>query len=352
MPTRRQLLAGTLPLAAWAVTGCSSDDPPPKRATDTATTATPTATSTTPAAPAPTTAGPPPNPVSIRALVERDYDGRRLRVGRRLTRTADYTRHAVRYRGDGLTISGVMNVPRGKGPFPVLVLNHGYIDPAVYVSGQGMMREQDWLARAGYVVMHVDYRGHAGSDDDRDLDLGLRLPYTVDVINAVLALRESDLPFLDADRVGLFGRSMGGAVTYNALIARPGLVRAAVVYAPTSSLAFDNVEQFNLDEPGDEVGRKVVRAYGRPSSNPRFWREVSSRPYLDAITEPLMIAHGTSDDTCPIRWSEATVRALRSAGRQVEYVTYRGEQHAFGPQWPRSMRRTTAFFDRHVRNAT
>jgi hypothetical protein len=40
-----------------------------------------------------------------------------------------------------------MNVPDGKGPFPVLVLNHGYIDPDTYFPGQGMPREHDYLAR-------------------------------------------------------------------------------------------------------------------------------------------------------------------------------------------------------------
>ena len=37
----------------------------------------------------------------------------------------------------------------GAGPFPAVVLNHGYIEPSIYVTGQGMAREQDWLARAG-----------------------------------------------------------------------------------------------------------------------------------------------------------------------------------------------------------
>jgi hypothetical protein len=51
----------------------------------------------------------------------------------------------ITYRGDGLKISGVMNLPDGNGPFPVLVLNHGYIDPDPYFSGQGMPREPDHL---------------------------------------------------------------------------------------------------------------------------------------------------------------------------------------------------------------
>ena len=54
--------------------------------------------------------------------------------------------------------------PKGPGPFPGIVLNHGYIEPSYYVTGQGLAREQDWLARAGFVVLHTDYRGHAASD--------------------------------------------------------------------------------------------------------------------------------------------------------------------------------------------
>ena len=80
-------------------------------------------------------------PVSL-PLFGKRYDGRRL--GREvLVRTDAYTQRAVTFRSDGLTISGVMNIPNGRGPFPVLVLAHGYIDPAIYVTGQGLRREQD-----------------------------------------------------------------------------------------------------------------------------------------------------------------------------------------------------------------
>ena len=90
----------------------------------------------------------PPHPISVRALIETRYDSRGLRVGAVLGELGSYTRYAVTYRSESLRISGIMNVPAGRGPFPVLVLNH-YIDPADYVSGQGLAREQDWLARRG-----------------------------------------------------------------------------------------------------------------------------------------------------------------------------------------------------------
>ncbi len=288
--------------------------------------------------------------MSIAALIEKEYDGRNLRIARTVARTSAYTTYSVRYQSGKLTISGMMNVPRGRGPFPVLVLNHGYIDPAIYTSGRGLKREQDYLARRRFVVLHVDYRNHAQSSDDPTTDLKLRLGYTEDVINAVLAIKASPLRYLDRERVGLLGRSMGGGVVYNALVARPGLVDAAVVFAPVSS---DTVDNFNRWTRGRaerrQLARAIINRYGSPEENPQFWANVSPVNFFDRVSEPILIHHGTSDETCPIRWSRATLAALRSNGKDATMFTYRGEQHAFGPQWPTSMRRTVAFFKRHLR---
>jgi dipeptidyl aminopeptidase/acylaminoacyl peptidase len=294
----------------------------------------------TPAAPA--------DPVSIRGLIERRHTGSDLRLGRVLERAPTYTRYAVTYRADGVRISGILNLPEGTGPFPALVLAHGYIDPDVYSTGRGLMREQDLLARNGFVVLHTDYRNHAGSDDDPANDVNLRLGYTVDVIGAVLALRTSGRPEIDGDRIGLLGRSMGGGVVYNTLVVAPGLVDAAVVFAPVSARPEENLDRFQRGE-GDPVVARIEAAHGSPSANPAFWRNASPLPYLGRVTEPLLIHHGTADDTCPITWSRQAAAAFEAAGKDVELVTYAGEGHAFGPQWPASMRRTVAFFEARLR---
>ena len=155
-------------------------------------------------------------------------------------RTAAYTSYDVSYRATSgrrsFTISGVLNVPTGRGPFPAVVLAHGYIDPAFYVRGQGMTRERGVFASRGYVALHVDYRGHAESTADPRSDRDLRLGYSADVIAAVKALRAAlDVP-VDDDRIALMGRSMGGGVVMKALIAEPGLVQAASLWASVSSL--------------------------------------------------------------------------------------------------------------------
>lgn len=283
------------------------------------------------------------DPVSLPALMSKEYDGRGLRLGQVRERTASYTSYQATYRGDGLRLSGVLNVPTGKGPFPAAVLAHGYIDPAIYRSGQGMTRERGVLAEAGYIAFHVDYRNHGGSDRDPEAELDLRLGYTTDVINAVAALRRWDGP-IDPDRIGLVGRSMGGGVVYNVLAVMPGLVGAGVAFAPVSSDAVDNFNRWTRPERS-ETAAAVIAAHGAPERAKRFWRQISPRTYFDRISEPLMIHHGTLDDSCPIRWSGQTVAALRSADKQVRYHVYEGEQHAFGPQFELSMRRTIAFLD-------
>src|SRR3712207_131255 len=174
---RVQSVTVLLLLLLSACTAERPDPGPAPTALDASSPATSATASSTPppsqgsATPSPrASAKPEPDPISMAALIQKKYDGRDLKLGRKIADLGSYTRYAVSYRGDGLTISGIMNVPEGKGPFPVLVLNHGYIEPSTYFPGQGMPREQDYLARQGYVVLHVDYRNHAGSDRDRQVD--------------------------------------------------------------------------------------------------------------------------------------------------------------------------------------
>jgi dipeptidyl aminopeptidase/acylaminoacyl peptidase len=289
----------------------------------------------------------PPPPVdsafSLPALMREKFRGGTLRQVRVVAETDAYTRSEVTYRSGDVTVSGVLLRPRGRGPFPGIVLNHGYIEPAFYVTGQGLAREQDYLARAGFAVLHTDYRGHAASDPAGDVDRETRLGYTRDVVDAVRALRRE--PAVDASRLALLGRSMGGGVTLNALVARPGLVDAAVVFAPVSSSYLDNLRRWTIPER-PEAARALFARFGSPRQEPGFYRQLSARTYFDRITEPVLIHHGTSDDSCPIAWSRLTQRLLVRAGVDSRLEVYDGEEHAFGPQFERSVQLTIAFLRR------
>ena len=244
----------------------------------------------------------PVRPVSVLGLAEQRHRGDRLRLGAVREQTSAYTSYDVTYRSrtttrrgeESYTISGVLNVPRGRGPFPAVVLAHGYIDPAFYVRGQGMTRERGYLAARGYVALHVDYRNHAESDDDPLFQVRMRMGYSADVINAVKALRRSpDVP-VDDDRVALFGRSMGGGVVLKALVARagPGAGRRALGVRLVAR-GVRTTHQFIRPDPEDAGLRdQLARRHGTPERTRGFWRENSSRPYLDRITEPVLMVHG------------------------------------------------------------
>jgi dipeptidyl aminopeptidase/acylaminoacyl peptidase len=286
------------------------------------------------------------HPVSLPALMRDPPDGGRPRITATELETDTYTRQQVVYRSGDLTVSGVLLRPKGPGPFPGIVLNHGYIDPSYYVTGQGLAREQDALARAGFVVLHTDYRGHAASDDVPDLDRETRLGYTRDAINAVDALRK--LPHVDDDQLAMLGRSMGGGVTMNALVAQPGLVDAAVSYASVSSSYLENVEHFTRPNR-PEAEQALYARFGTPREAPRFYRELSPRTYFDRITEPVLVHHGEVDGTCPPRWARKTQQLMSRAGVDSRLYWYPGEDHAFYARWQQSMDRTLAFLREQLR---
>lgn len=282
---------------------------------------------------------------SLAALMREDWRPGRIRYGDVIEQTDAYTRYEVTYGSGPVTVSGVLLRPRGRGPFPGIVLNHGYIDPAYYVTGQGLAREQVWLAEAGFAVLHTDYRGHAGSDPAGDLERETRLGYTRDAVNAVLALERE--PYVDPDRMAMLGRSMGGGVTLNALVVHPGLVEAAVTYASVSSRYLDNLRHFTLPNRPDAV-RAMYAEFGTPREAPGFYRGLSSRTYFDRIDVPLLMHHGTDDESCPFPWARETERLLHRAGVDARLLVYPGERHSFVPQWQASIERTVRFLRRHV----
>ena len=248
--------------------GAAPRDPAPRHTPRSSTTA-PPAQRPHPTTPAPSTTAtkPAPDPASIEALIATRYEGGNLTLGRERRqhgRVPAVLRDLREQRPDDL---GAHQHPARPGPFPAVVLAHGYVDPAVYTNGETMLRERDHLARHGYVTLHIDYRNHAQSAKDPNNDANLRAGYTVDAINAGLALKQAR--FVDPSRLALIGRSMGGGVVYTALVVRPGLFRAAVAYAPVSSDSVDNFDKWvRRDASRSGAARAVIGRLGTPEANP------------------------------------------------------------------------------------
>jgi dienelactone hydrolase len=120
---------------------------------------------------------------------------------------------------DGLSIHGFANVPKGEGPFPVIVALHGYVNPATYDPLDYTTSVLDVIAQAGYIVIHPDLRNYPPSDNGDNL---FRVGMAVDVLNLIALVKATSGPselFATAapDSIGLWGHSMGGSLALRVL---------------------------------------------------------------------------------------------------------------------------------------
>jgi len=284
--------------------------------------------------------------LSLEWLAERPLDGGDLQLHRVLAEDPAYTRYYVTYRSGKLTISGIMNIPKGQGPFPLIFLNHGFIPPRIYTNGRGLKREQDYFARHGYAVLHSDYRNHAESDRDTLNNLRWRIGYAEDILNAIDAVKKSDLKSIDKNRIGMLGHSMGGGITMQVIVSHPTMVHAAVLYAPVSADLRDNYYRWTARS---RLGDSLLTLVGSPEENPQFWRGMSPLYFFNKIRAPVLVQHGTKDESCRFEWSQKTVDSLKAAGKDVTFSVLENEKHEFINLWPVFMQRNLDFFDKHLK---
>ncbi len=287
------------------------------------------------------------HPISLPWLMQTEFDGRELAIEKILEDNSAYTRYYITYMSGELKISGIMNIPKENPPeggWPILFLNHGHIDTSVYTNGRGLKREQDYFARNGFAVLHSDYRNHAESDkDDTNETTNLRLGYIYDVINAVMAVKNSDLKNINKNKIGMLGHSMGGGITQSVLVVKPALVDAAVLYAPVSGRAGDSFDRWTKTRP--EIATAIEAEYGTPTTSPEFWANISSETFFEKIEVPMLYFHGTGDKDVPIEWSRRSVGILNGLNKTVELVEYQGQPHEFTPPaWNDFMKKSAEFF--------
>lgn len=288
------------------------------------------------------------HPDSIDAMSKKEYNGSDLKLEKKLSENEFYTRYSISYKSEGFKISGIMNIPKGDGTFPILILNHGFIDPKVYTNGQGLKREQDFFARNGYAVLHSDYRNHAQSDFDPNNDLRPRSGYVEDVINAIEALKKSDLPSLNKENIGMLGHSMGGGIALNVMVTKPEIAKAYVLLAPINSDYKKNFDRWVLDE-WPNVAKEFYEKYGTYEENTELWKSISARYYLDKIKAPIMLHQGALDEDVPVEWSRELNELLKKEGKDITYFEYPKEGHTFFDAQQVVMQRSLDFFNENLK---
>jgi len=312
-------------------------------------------------------------PYTIEGLRQRDYQSSEIHIRETLDENEFYTTYLIDYPSDGLTITGVMLVPAGDGPFPVILMNHGFFARSVYSSGDGTDRASEYLAKQGYITIASDYRSWGESD------IGESFFYSglvIDVINLLNAI--PSIPQADPNRIGMWGHSMGGGVTMKVLTIvgagspRPVTLKAAVLYSTVSAdhadiiarwgngcfgdilageqvIGCNSADIVHLDLPND-----LLTAYANLPNDPAMMTRVSPIFHLDQVNAPIQIHYGTLDGLVysgtPPEWSLKLTQALRDVDKEVDLYQYEGEGHSFvGQPWFDFMERVLRFFNEHLK---
>lgn len=307
-------------------------------------------------------------PYTIPGLRDHKFQSGEINLLATLAAELEYTRFFISYPSDGLTITGILQIPSGEGPFPVIVMNHGYFNREDFESGSGSDRAAEFLVKRGYITVASDYRSWGGSD------IGPSLFHTglvIDVVNLMNAI--PSIPQADPNRIGMWGHSMGGGITTKILTIDPR-VKAAVLYAPNSADDADLIARWGYGCIGDipmgevletcnsgdvvplSLTPELIEAYKEAATDPAMMQWIAPIYHLNIITAPVQIHIGTADGntigSTPPEWSYKLNQALVEAGKNVELFRYEGERHYFiGDPWLIFMNRAVQFFDLHVKNA-
>lgn len=310
-------------------------------------------------APAPPSTDPiePPHPLMIEEMRRKSYPGSELVIEQTLEPRASYTRYVASYQSDGYKIFGLLTVPTGDMPesgWPVILFNHGYIPPEIYRTTERYVAYQDAFARNGYISFKSDYRGHGSSEGAVDLEGGSGgtrgALYTADVLNALASLKRR--PDVDANRIGMWGHSMGGQITLRAMVVS-GEIKAGSLWAGTVAdhkTMWDRWEERAQYNP--DWGRRLrqwreelIGTYGTSEENPAFWASITPNAYLTDLSGPVLIQHATGDASVPVAYSDILNEQIEAVGGDVEYFRYEGDDHNLSANLRIALTRDVAFFD-------
>ena len=243
-------------------------------------------------------------------------------------------------RTDGVTLRGRLLEPPGLDKtkkYPVI------LGPVYAFTARNQWRgtyslfEQFLAMEGGYIGLQVDVRGSSGYG--REFREKLLRDYGGIDIEDLQSGAEylKTLPYVDGDRIGIWGWSYGGLMTAMSLFKKPGFYKAGVAGAPAT-----NVWHATTGE---------VHVTRLPNVNPDVFRRNSAYNFAEGLQDHLMLIHGVVDDVVLFRDSAALAEKLMMLDKNFDFVMLPSSPHAAIQKDYVArfiLRKITEHFDRHL----
>jgi len=247
---------------------------------------------------------------------------------------------SITYLSDGLKVKGYLAMPVVGENLPCVIFNRGGNREFGALSDKSAAQMLGKIAGWGYVVVASQYRGNAGGEGQEEFggkDVN-------DVLNLIPLLEE--LPQADATRIGMFGWSRGGMMTYIAL-AKTDRIAAAIVGAGSADL-FDAIER--RPEMEATVYSELIPNYANNKEKALVARSSIYWPEKLSKKTPILLLHGSAD------WRVHPTQALRMAMALYEnehpfrFVFFEGGDHGLSEYQEEVDRLLKDWLDHYVRD--
>ena len=239
---------------------------------------------------------------------------------------------------DGVQLNASILKPPDFQPqkkYPVLVYTYGGPHSQVVRNAWGgaTFLWHELMAQKGFIIFSVDNRGSAGRGHAFETPLHFRLgaQELSDQRDGVHYLKS--LPYVDANRIGIWGWSYGGHMTLHAMFEAGDDFKAGFAGGPVTDWRYyDSIY--------------TERYLGLPQKNEKGYQDSSPVKYAAQLKGKLLIAHGTGDDNVHFANTLSVINDLIEAGKYVEVLAFPGRGHGVSDPSARRvlMQRVTQFF--------
>ncbi len=222
-----------------------------------------------------------------------------------------------------------------KKKYPVLVYTYGGPHAQVVRNAWGGANFlwHQLMTQKGFIIFSLDNRGSVGRGHAFETPLHFRMgaQELSDQRDGVRYLRS--LPYVDANRIGIWGWSYGGHMTLHAMFEAGDDFKAGFAGGPVTDWRYyDSIY--------------TERYLGLPQKNGKGYQDSSPVKYAAQLKGKLLLAHGTADDNVHFANTLAVINDLIEAGKYVEVLPFPGRGHGVSDPPARRvlMQRVTQFF--------